>query len=182
MLRRSNSAMHCRMLIECIVSLRIVAFELVVDPDRSRMVRALHDLARKVQANPGCTTVVYYAGHGPTTLKHKHVLMGKDWLYESSAESTVDLHGCVLEHYLPALGASRAIVVLMDACRTNVGQRSAGVAAEWGSRSSWLQSEGSYRSKLMVNYACSFGGIAADGNVGTHGLYTRYLIKVMQSF
>jgi Caspase domain len=151
---------------------------LVEDPDRITMLRALHALAQKVRANPGCITLIYYAGHGAVTRSHKHVLMGRDWKFEGSEDLTVDLHGCILEDYLPQLGDAQAIVVLMDACRTNVRQRSAGTPAEWGSRSTWFQSEGSYRSKLMVSYACSYGGVAADGDVGTHGLYTSYLIKV----
>eukprot|EP00953_Heterococcus_sp_UTEX-ZZ885_P024190 13239-Heterococcus_DN1.PRE.5 len=128
---------------------------LVADPDRNTMVRALHALAQKVQKNPGCTALIYYAGHGAVTkFSHKHVLMGKGWQFEGSEDLTVDLHGCILEDYLSPLGDAQAIVILMNACRTNVRQRSADAPAEWGSRSTWFQSEGSYSSKLMHLFNC----------------------------
>jgi len=145
-----------------------MAVDLVLDPDRDGMIRALNEYAARAAGTD--INVLFYAGHGvqvegtnyliPTNMRADGLSVGYIKLAAISLDAMLD--------YLPA----RTRIVFLDACRENPASRSLSVLR---SGSAGLAPV-STASGTLIAYATRDGATAADGD-GPHSPYTTALLR-----
>jgi uncharacterized caspase-like protein len=137
--------------------------------DQKTLRRAIVEFGRRLQA--GGTGLFYFAGHGMQVAGQNYLIPVDA---DIPAEDLVEVEGTSLADVLARMGSARTEVniVILDACRDNPFARSSrstrrGLAAI------------DAPAGTIIGYATAPGQVAADGNPGTHGLYTRELLDVM---
>jgi uncharacterized caspase-like protein len=140
-----------------------------INLSQPEMKRLIREFGQKLKA--GGAGLFYYAGHG-VQLKGRNYLIPVDADIQSEAEAEdqgVDVN-LVLNYMDDAQNGLN--LVIMDACRNNPFARSFR-SAENG------LAQVDAPTGTLIAYATAPGRVAADG-VGTNGLYTAALLKMMR--
>jgi Caspase domain len=146
--------------------------------DRPAIVNALDRFAAKVRDSPGCTALIYYAGHGAMMSPMPgadQVLMGCDWPGESekmSKRAKVENFGYTIgaKSIQELLAEAGRIVLLLDTCRTTLK-----ACRSYPDR---IPEESSLDPKMLLAYACYPNSKAAEHPQGTYGSYSGLLVEV----
>ena len=141
---------------------------LVLDADRDTLIGAVDHYVDTLKT--GDTALLYYAGHG-LQVDGENYLVPTD--FNPTSQSSVKDQGyslsTIVERFT-AHGATTQIVIL-DSCRANpfLGGRS--IKGGWSAMST---SAGTF-----LAFGTSPGSTASDDPVGSHGLFTKYLLPLL---
>ena len=129
----------------------------------------VRDFSRSVK--PGDTVLFYYAGHGVQ-------IQGANYLIPTgvSIDDAIDIkyRSLDLSYIMEKIsGNIRGVtIVILDACRNNPFVSDSGPVQK-----GWAVTKGSVGT--LIGYATAPGEVALDGS-GDNGLYTTYLVRLMQ--
>jgi len=154
-------------------TLKLLGFEVMEQQNATQkeMENAIRQFGKKLE--PGSVGLFYYAGHG-MQVDGRNYLIPVDAVIESESDiryEAVDA-GRILGKMEDA--GSQLNIVILDACRNNPFVRrfrsaNAGLARMETSAGS------------LVAYATAPGSVAADGDGGKNGIYTKYLMEHMKT-
>jgi len=153
-------------------ALRTTGFDVdvVTDATRRETERAINRFIGKL--SPGDVALFYYAGHG-IQLEGENYLIPVDFEAQDEADVKYDAYSAsrVMDK-LDATGA-RLKIVILDACRNNPFRitRSTG-----GGLAQMNAGRGSF-----IAFATSPGSVAVEDVKANNGLFTKYLVKELQS-
>jgi len=140
--------------------------------DRSQMRSAVREF-EDILARKGGTGLFYFAGHG-VQLQGENFLVpiGADVQREYEVPDQTIQADLVLKAM--AYANNNLNIVILDACRNNPFPRS------FRSASRGLARMKTMGSGMLIAYATSPGSVASDG-VGKNGIYTKHLLKAMET-
>jgi len=140
--------------------------------DRSKMRSAIRDFEELLAKNGG-TGLFYFAGHGVQLHGQNYLVpIGADIQREYEVPDETILADLVLKAM--AYANNELNIVILDACRNNPFPRS------FRSASRGLARMKTMGSGMLIAYATSPGSVASDGD-GKNGIYTKYLLKAMET-
>lgn len=153
-------------------ALRSAGFETIVRLNARRvdLYRAVDEFATRIGRDPHSVGLFYYAGHGVQ-------VDGTNYLIpvDAEVESSVDLEASAFDvgRVLRAMQAAQndMNIVILDACRNNPLPRTRGIERGLARMDA--------PSGTFIAYAAAPGQTAADGRMGTNGVFTGELIRAM---
>lgn len=166
-------------------SLRKLGFEVTehIDTTQAQLIDAFLQFSRRAQQ--ATVRVVYYAGHG-VQVKGRNYLLPVDT--EVRAEDDISTKSADLSEFIERLSALKRgmNIVILDACRNNPFSGRPIVDADGrlvkirGAASNGLaRTEAPLGS--MVVFSTAPDGIALDNSKERHSLYTKHLLKHLES-
>ena len=151
-------------------ALRGLGFDVIerTDVTQKEMYRAVTQFGSRLSV--GGIALFFYAGHG-IQVKGKNYLIPVD--AQIGGESSVSSETVDVDVILDQLAASTLNLVILDACRNNPFERR--FRSVGGGLAQMEAPKGT-----LIAYATAPGKVASDGT-GRNGLYTRELLRVIQT-
>lgn len=143
----------------------------VFDGNRCEMRKSIRMFGEALKKEKGIG-LFYYSGHGVQIGGTNYLIPVKADIEEADElESEAVKMDFVLQKMVVA--KSRLNILLLDACRDNPFQ--------WRSGASHVGLvEMNAPSGTVIGYSTAPGSVAADGNAGRNGVYTKYLLKYLE--
>ena len=141
------------------------------------MKKAVDDFGRQLTSYD--VSLFFYAGHG-IQVNGNNYLIPIDARIESKKD--VEYNGVEAGRVLSKMedGNSKTNIVILDACRNNPFERSWSRAVRVNGGGSGLAFMNAPSGSLIA-YATAPGSTAADGDIGTNGVYTSALLEHMKT-
>jgi len=156
-------------------------FEVITafDATQDEMLTKAEEFSKKLDTNT--VAFFYFAGHG-IEVKNINYLIPIDINLKKTNESRIGSDSIGLDWLLGLIKDSGAVqsIIVLDACRDNPLASSGRSLGKSRGLKKVVRQEILPQS-YIISYATGYGNTAEDGEPGSNGLYTRYLLQAIKT-